>query len=1051
MTIKPFLEGSPATSSGHYASLELVETLDSLTSLAEQAAEGTIPAAGTAGDVLVKASGDDFDAAWQALGISDVTGLQAELDGKLDLTGGTITGDVTLSDGTFYADGGTTSFLRARTRVLIGDAYDFDGNTQGNNSNTNFLLDPTIFDGSGTREWMLSNTYLSVIAEAGGVPILGAGIADEANGRAQGYGGIFFALNDTPLSEPGNARAYGQYIEAVRSPACDTARGFELNVINRGASPKASDPQPGILPNRGGFFGMTLGAHIASGGGAGEFATVEPADCALMVAPNASSFWTGISFLDGSLEPWGDSRARAILMKRLDRVSWFDVADNEVFAVDVTASGATKAQVLEFNDAGMSLQNDVGNAVFFVNNGADSSEPNYVAVTAVDGGAPIMAAAGPDADIDLELRPKGSGVVVATGGLVADNTPQTFPTRADLVTWVGSNTPVDGKVYSAGGYDYIGLTGATDISDLPGLVPFGDVWLEHFGVVTSASKGAPTTDYTSEVQAAMDYTRGTLHFSGWVKITDKVTCPNTCTLHCPAGRTYGGFSIFSDFSGAATCVLQPGTSEAGATIGHLGMWFEQPSAPANRAALNSYPPAIDIGTTAIPRGYIEALRIEQATDGIKGVGNCGGYRFGILELGCFGDNLHIDGALDFVHADSIHVWPFGFSGNSDLTDIFYDGTTSALTLGRVDGWMCDKFGTFRAGVTIDRGSSGILPYHFGSVGLDGDGATATFTDGDIFIGRLYSTKTGAPTGATVTVDGARVRIAQFGGGGGEDGDTIRVTSGECYITGGHIKNTDNAQNAATVSGGVLDISNTVFEWNNAARSAAFIAQSGTGILRIRDCAPSHYTNAATVISIGADVEGNWIDARSLHPHAVSLSGSEPYEGRYFLNTSSYYSGSAQLLDSRVVAHDSQEGPELQLKRSRGSIASPSAVSAGDNLGDIAFFGWDGNSFEPAARIRALAQGTISDGIVQGRLQFLCDDSSGTTRVPLTVDPSAVTVTNGNMNISSGTYRVGGTQVVGSQQSAISDVPTGGSATVGDNATAINSILSALRTHGLIAT
>ncbi len=49
------------------------------------------------------------------------------------------------------------------------------------------------------------------------------------------------------------------------------------------------------------------------------------------------------------------------------------------------------------------------------------------------------------------------------------------------------------------------------------------------------------------------------------------------------------------------------------------------------------------------------------------------------------------------------------------------------------------------------------------------------------------------------------------------------------------------------------------------------------------------------------------------------------------------------------------------------------------------------------------------------------------------------------------YSVDGTQVVTNQQAAIADVPTGGSATAAANATAINSILAMLRTHGLIAT
>lgn len=51
----------------------------------------------------------------------------------------------------------------------------------------------------------------------------------------------------------------------------------------------------------------------------------------------------------------------------------------------------------------------------------------------------------------------------------------------------------------------------------------------------------------------------------------------------------------------------------------------------------------------------------------------------------------------------------------------------------------------------------------------------------------------------------------------------------------------------------------------------------------------------------------------------------------------------------------------------------------------------------------------------------------------------------------GEIKIDGKKVLGSQQTGISDVPTAGSSTAASNAAAINSILAALRSHGLIAT
>ena len=46
----------------------------------------------------------------------------------------------------------------------------------------------------------------------------------------------------------------------------------------------------------------------------------------------------------------------------------------------------------------------------------------------------------------------------------------TFDSRSELVTWIASNTPVNGRAYIAGGLTYIGSTGATVIPDMPGVI-----------------------------------------------------------------------------------------------------------------------------------------------------------------------------------------------------------------------------------------------------------------------------------------------------------------------------------------------------------------------------------------------------------------------------------------------------------------------------------------------------------------------------------------------------------------------------------------------------
>lgn len=89
---------------------------------------------------------------------------------------------------------------------------------------------------------------------------------------------------------------------------------------------------------------------------------------------------------------------------------------------------------------------------------------------------------------------------VANIDAVKEYEPTNFESRAELVTWSASNTPTDGYSYWADGLEYVGSTGATAISDLPGLLPQGNGTPEHFGAVKDGS-----TDDSAAIQAAINY------------------------------------------------------------------------------------------------------------------------------------------------------------------------------------------------------------------------------------------------------------------------------------------------------------------------------------------------------------------------------------------------------------------------------------------------------------------------------------------------------------------------------------------------------------------
>ena len=84
-------------------------------------------------------------------------------------------------------------------------------------------------------------------------------------------------------------------------------------------------------------------------------------------------------------------------------------------------------------------------------------------------------------------------------------------------------------------------------------------------------------------------------------------------------------------------------------------------------------------------------------------------------------------------------------------------------------------------------------------------------------------------------------------------------------------------------------------------------------------------------------------------------------------------------------------PWIVLQRSRnGTVGSHTVVSNGDTLGGIQFTGSDGDSFEPAAWIKAEVDGTPGNGDMPGRLVFSTTAdgaSSPTERMRITNDGS----------------------------------------------------------------
>ena len=78
-----------------------------------------------------------------------------------------------------------------------------------------------------------------------------------------------------------------------------------------------------------------------------------------------------------------------------------------------------------------------------------------------------------------------------------------------------------------------------------------------------------------------------------------------------------------------------------------------------------------------------------------------------------------------------------------------------------------------------------------------------------------------------------------------------------------------------------------------------------------------------------------------------------------------------------------------LTRVRGSIASPTTVVNGDDLGQIANIGFDGTSFIPSATITAVVDNVVSTGVIPSKMEFKTSSALGVLATKATIKSTVV--------------------------------------------------------------
>lgn len=320
-----------------------------------------------------------------------------------------------------------------------------------------------------------------------------------------------------------------------------------------------------------------------------------------------------------------------------------------------------------------------------------------------------------------------------------------------------------------------------------------------------------SADVTAAIQAALNTGRRVYFPSGDYPISGPLTYGVQGQRIVGAGVNSSRIFVKNSYASSTAVLTAPVGDSTG--IDQISLSFDQGSAN-SRATLKRFPAALDIRFSS--RFKIGHLRIENAWDGInadKGAAttpaNPGGMDIGLLEIGAYNNGFALHGAEDFVHATTVHCWPFGIT----VTAAYYDSNPTCALIGRVDGLDVKSLNSFATKVVFDnRGNSGAAR-QVSMLQLDGSRATLRVDAGDLQIGQFSSTKggDGGTEVPSLTVNSGRTIVGNIRMWGGTLGSTVLVNGGNVSVLGGYSQQVRLDAPAFNVAGGTLELSNVFFD------------------------------------------------------------------------------------------------------------------------------------------------------------------------------------------------------------------------------------------------
>jgi len=487
--------------------------------------------------------------------------------------------------------------------------------------------------------------------------------------------------------------------------------------------------------------------------------------------------------------------------------------DVRVYA-NKTATGDTAAHIFQRNYSGRAEFGLLGSDDFSLKVSDDGS--NF---------AQAFTVGASDARVDFSQVP-------AIGG--NDALLLSFASRTEAIAASIPNTvkQIEVRGYSTendGGAARYRRVGSLPIDDLGFAGAVSGFWSLDGDTVSAKQAGAVgngATNDTAALKRALSSGRNVYIGAGSYYVTGQLATGANFQRIFGAGRGKTVIRVDTDFQMAAAGVFR--LQHHFTSLEDLAINFDQSNA-SSRASLTNYPPAVNLNDQT--RVRLARLRFQQAFDGVRADGNCGGAIFDDIECGSLRTGFKVAGSLDTVEMRNCRVWPYEFAGNPVLYGIYSDGVSTGFQIGECDDLKMTNCTPFRAKILFEN-TNGKGP--FGTVtglALDGRYSSIVMEDGQITISSVYGSTDVAndrciyQTGGTLAVSDFRFSI-----GTTSNVPMVHVNgaSAVCMIQNGRaLVGASPSADGFRVSDGKLTVSAVRFSVNpTVVRTTACIRQIG---------------------------------------------------------------------------------------------------------------------------------------------------------------------------------------------------------------------------------